>query len=78
MPASTRAANAGFGRSARIGRISLVVEGEQLRLTAGDVVVLLHPESTTRFFARDRDLRFAFETGAAARRTRWPSAKTAR
>jgi hypothetical protein len=66
LPAATLAAYAGSYRSARIGEISVVVEGEHLKLTAGDFVVLLYPESTTRFFAQERDLRFEFETGMAS------------
>lgn len=64
LPAPTLATYAGRYRSARIGEISVVVEGEQLELTAGDFVVTLYPESATRFFVKERDLRFEFEAGA--------------
>ncbi|MFL6586371.1 MAG: DUF4440 domain-containing protein [Luteimonas sp.] len=66
LPAATLAAYAGRYRSARIGEISVVVGGDHLQLTAGDFVVALYPESATRFFAKDRDLRFEFEPGAAS------------
>ena len=66
LSAATLAACAGLYRSARIGDITVVVEGDHLRLTAGDFVVTLYPESTTRFFAQERDLRFEFETGATS------------
>jgi len=66
LPAATLDTYAGRYRSARIGEIAVAVENGHLRLTAGDFVVILYPESATRFFAKERDLRFEFETGAAS------------
>ncbi|MDR7192400.1 DUF4440 domain-containing protein [Luteimonas terrae] len=66
LPASTLAAYVGRYRSARIGEMSVVAEGAHLKLTAGDFFVVLYPESATRFFAKERDLRFEFEPAAAS------------
>ncbi|MET0327751.1 MAG: DUF4440 domain-containing protein [Luteimonas sp.] len=66
LPAATLAAYAGRYQSARIGAISVAVDGDHLQLTAGDFTVALYPESTTRFFAKERDLRFEFETATAS------------
>ncbi|MCC8687148.1 DUF4440 domain-containing protein [Xanthomonas campestris] len=65
VPAATLARYAGQYRSARIGSIVVVADGDHLRLTAGSFVATLYPESTTRFFAMERDLRFDFEADAA-------------
>ena len=56
---------AGQYRSARIGSIVVVADGDHLQLTAGSFVATLYPESTTRFFAMERDLHFDFEADAA-------------
>lgn len=66
LPASTLATYAGQYRSARIGEISIVATGDHLVLTAGSFIVALYPETTTRFFAMERDLRFEFEPGNAS------------
>lgn len=66
LPAATLARYAGRYNSARIGGIAVVVEGDHLRLTAGDFVVALYPESATRFFAMERDLRFEFDTSGTS------------
>lgn len=66
LPASTLANHAGLYHSARIGEISVVVEGEHLKLTAGTFSTALYAESATRFFATERDLRFEFETASAS------------
>lgn len=58
---STLATYAGRYRSSRIGDILVAVEGDHLKLTAGGFVATLHPETQTRFFALERDLRFEFE-----------------
>ncbi|KLI98487.1 nuclear transport factor 2 family protein [Luteimonas sp. FCS-9] len=63
LSAAALAACAGRYHAARIGRIVVAVDGDHLRLTAGEFVVMLYPESTHRFFAKERDLRFEFETG---------------
>lgn len=60
---STLATYAGRYRSSRIGDILVAVEGDHLKLTAGSFVATLHPETQTRFFALERDLRFEFERG---------------
>ncbi|MEA9793523.1 DUF3471 domain-containing protein [Xanthomonas campestris] len=65
LPAAVLARYAGQYRSARIGSIVVVADGDHLRLTAGSFVATLYPESTTRFFAMERDLRFDFEADAA-------------
>lgn len=59
---STLAAYAGRYRSSRIGDILVSVEGDHLKLTAGSFVATLRPETRTRFFAMERDLRFEFES----------------
>lgn len=43
-----------------VGEIRVVVEGDHLQLSAGPLVVTLRAESSTRFFAEERDLRFEF------------------
>jgi ketosteroid isomerase-like protein len=63
LPASTLAAYAGHYRSPRIGDILVSVEGDHLKLAAGSFVATLYPETQTRFFAMERDLRFEFERG---------------
>lgn len=60
LPAATLAAYAGRYRSSRIGDILVSAEGDHLKLTAGSFAATLYPESQTRFFAMERDLRFEF------------------
>jgi len=67
LPPATLAAYAGRYRSGRIGDIDVTVDGDHLRLTAGQFVATLQAESATRFFAMERDLRFDFETDANGR-----------
>ncbi|MDR6672239.1 DUF4440 domain-containing protein [Xanthomonas sp. 1678] len=55
---------AGDYRGARVGDIRVAVEGDHLKLSAGALVVTLHAESPTRFFAMERDLRFVFAPAA--------------
>lgn len=64
LPASALAAFAGRYRSAHVGDIVVVVEGNHLKLTAGSLVVTLYPEAANRFFAKERDLRFQFDVGS--------------
>ncbi|MEE7560881.1 DUF4440 domain-containing protein [Xanthomonas sp. Kuri4-2] len=64
LPAATLATYAGRYRSPLIGDIVVAVDGDHLALTAGDFVATLHPETRTRFFALERDLRFEFEGDA--------------
>lgn len=64
---STLATYAGRYRSSRIGDILVSVDGDHLKLTAGSFVATLYPETKTRFFARERDLRFEFESDEAGR-----------
>nr|WP_180337171.1 DUF3471 domain-containing protein [Xanthomonas hortorum] len=52
---------AGRYRSPRIGIIQIAVAGDHLTLTAGSFIATLYAQSTTRFFALERDLRFDFE-----------------
>jgi len=59
---STLAAYAGRYRSSRIGDILVSVEGDHLKLKAGSFAATLHPETRTRFFAVERDIRFEFES----------------
>lgn len=61
LPASILATYAGRYRSSRIGDILVAIEGDHLKLTAGSFVATLYPETRTRFFAMERDLRFEFE-----------------
>ncbi|MCS3744829.1 hypothetical protein FHY18_000359 [Xanthomonas arboricola] len=44
------------------GDIAVTVDGNHLELVAGSFSATLYPESTTRFFAIERDIRFDFET----------------
>lgn len=64
LPASTLRGYAGRYRSARIGDIMVSVEGDHLKLVAGNFAATLYPETQTRFFAKERDLRFEFESDA--------------
>ncbi len=59
---STLQGYAGRYRSSRIGDILVSVAGDHLKLTAGSFVATLYPETQTRFFAMERDLRFEFES----------------
>lgn len=63
LSSAALAAYAGRYRSPRIGDILVTVDGHHLKLTAGNFVATLYPESPTRFFAMERDLRFDFELG---------------
>lgn len=60
VPASALASFAGRYRGDHVGDISVAVDGDGLKLTAGTLVVHLRAESPTRFFALERDLRFEF------------------
>ncbi len=60
---ATLANYAGRYHSKRIGDILVTVDGDHLKLTAGSFVATLYPESSTRFFAIERDIRFDFEVG---------------
>ena len=62
LPAATLAAYAGHYAGANIPDIAVAVDGDGLKLTAGDLVVNLRAETPTRFFALERDLRFEFAT----------------
>lgn len=62
LPASALAALAGRYRGANVGAITVAVDGDGLKLTAGKLVVTLRAETPTRFFALERDLRFEFAT----------------
>ncbi|MEO8366221.1 MAG: nuclear transport factor 2 family protein [Pseudoxanthomonas sp.] len=55
---------AGRYRGEHVGDIIVVVDGDGLKLTAGDLVVSLRAESPSRFFALERDLRFKFVADA--------------
>lgn len=61
LSSSTLEGYAGRYRSSRIGDISVSVADDHLKLTAGSFVATLYPETQTRFFAIERDLRFEFE-----------------
>lgn len=62
---------AGHYAGKHIADIVVAVDGDGLKLTAGDLVVTLRAETPTRFFALERDLRFEFATppGEAGART---------
>lgn len=62
LSASTLQAYAGRYRSPRIGDVLVSVSGDHLKLAAGGFVATLYPETQTRFFAMERDLRFEFES----------------
>jgi ketosteroid isomerase-like protein len=57
------AALAGNYRGKSVGDIAVVALEDGLRLTAGPLIVTLHAESPTSFFALERDLRFEFTDG---------------
>lgn len=60
LPASALAALTGRYRGVNVGDISVAVDGDGLKLTAGTLVVSLRAETPTRFFALERDLHFEF------------------
>jgi hypothetical protein len=62
LPADVLMRYAGAYRSSRIGEILVEMDGDHLKLTAGDFVATLYPESASRFFAIEKDVRFDFET----------------
>lgn len=64
LPATTLDQYAGRYDSERIGPITVVRDGDHLKLTAGSFVATLYPETRTRFFAVEKDLRFDFELAA--------------
>jgi hypothetical protein len=66
LPATTLDKYAGNYKSDRIGQISVERDGDHLKLTAGSFVATLYPESQTRFFAMEKDLRFDFELASGA------------
>jgi ketosteroid isomerase-like protein len=65
LPSSILQSYAGHYQSERIGEIAVTLDAAQLKLTAGTFVANLRPETATRFFALERDLRFEFEKNAA-------------
>lgn len=64
LTASALASFAGRYRGDHVGDISVAVDGDGLKLTAGTLVVHLRAESPTRFFALEKDLRFEFAVAA--------------
>jgi ketosteroid isomerase-like protein len=61
LPVSVLENYAGHYQSERVGEIVVAVDAAQLKLTAGNFVATLRPETPTRFFALEQDLRFEFE-----------------
>lgn len=61
LPASTLDKFAGQYIADRAGPISVLRDDDHLKLTAGTFVATLYPETSTRFFAMERDVRFEFE-----------------
>lgn len=68
LPATALALFAGRYRGAHVGDIEVSVDGDGLKLVAGELVVHLRSESPTRFFALEKDLRFEFATGTHQQR----------
>lgn len=64
LPPSALAAFAGTYAGGKVGEIRVSVQGDRLHLIAGLLAVTLLPESPTRFFALERDLRFEFAAPA--------------
>jgi hypothetical protein len=64
LPSTTLDKYAGRYQSQRIGPITVARDGDHLKLTAGGFVATLYPETRTRFFAVEKDLRFDFELAA--------------
>lgn len=46
--------------SAKTGSISIARVDHALQLQAGDFKIIIHPETATRFFVKERDLQFQF------------------
>jgi hypothetical protein len=67
LTTSALASFAGRYRGNHVGDISVAVDGDGLKLVAGDLVVNLRAESSTRFFALEKDLRFEFATDGGKR-----------
>ncbi|MFC0153002.1 DUF3471 domain-containing protein [Xanthomonas dyei] len=61
LPAATLERYAGRYHANRVGNIVVSIDGNHLKLVAGSFVATLYAESTTRFFAIERDIRFDFE-----------------
>lgn len=64
LPPATLEKYTGRYSSDRVGDITVVRDGDHLKLTAGSFVATLYPETSTRFFAMEKDLRFDFEISA--------------
>jgi hypothetical protein len=64
LPAATLDKYAGQYDADRTGLVSVLREDDHLKLTAGSFVATLYPETPTRFFAMERDIRFEFEVDA--------------
>ena len=64
LPAAALEKYTGRYKSDRVGDITVVRDGDHLQLTAGSFVATLYPETNTRFFAMEKDLRFDFEIAA--------------
>jgi hypothetical protein len=64
LPDATLRQYVGHYNSDRIGDIAISRAGDHLKLTAGSFVATLYPETPTRFFAMEKDLRFDFELTA--------------
>lgn len=68
LPVTALAAFAGRYRGEHVGDIVVTVDGDGLRLVAGTLVVHLRAESSTRFFALEKDLRFEFVADSGKQR----------
>lgn len=63
LPAATLARYAGCYQREPRRDIVVTLDGNHLKLVAGSFVATFYPESTTRFFAIERDIRFDFGAG---------------
>lgn len=68
LTASVLESYAGRYRGDHVGDISVVLDDDGLQLTAGTLVVHLRAESSTRFFALEKDLRFEFVADSGKQR----------
>jgi hypothetical protein len=64
LPTDTLEIYVGQYHADRAGAISVLRDGDHLKLTAGSFVATLYPETPTRFFAMERDIQFEFEVAA--------------
>lgn len=68
VPASVLQQYAGNYKGPQTGLMTVAPGRNELRLTIGNNIYLLHPETVNKFFILERDLLFEFRTGANGKR----------